>query len=65
MASVEIISVLARPGTPSRMQWPREKRDQQLFDDVILADDDAGKLFLDFLESVLHTLDGLEVVLAK
>ncbi len=23
LASVEIISVLARPGTPSRMQWPR------------------------------------------
>src|SRR6516165_5960389 len=25
LASVEIINVLARPGTPSRMQWPRLK----------------------------------------
>ena len=50
-ASVLIISVFARPGTPSSRQWPRLKSaDQQLFDDLVLADDDARKLLFDLLD---------------
>ena len=43
-ASVLTISVLARPGTPSRRQCPRAKmRDQQLLDHFVLPDDDLGR----------------------
>ena len=43
--SVLIISVLASPGTPSSRQCPRlNKRNQQFFDHVVLADDDLGQL---------------------
>ena len=44
-ASVLIISVFASPGTPSSRAMPSsKKRDQELFDHVVLADDDLRKL---------------------
>ena len=52
-ASVLIISVLARPGTPSSRQWPRRTGDQQLLDDLVLADDHLRKLCDDFSRASL------------
>jgi len=43
-AMVEIMSVLARPGTPSRMQCPWQKQgEQHLLDDLALADDGPAR----------------------
>ena len=44
---------------------PAEERDQQLFDDLILADDDAGQLVLDFVEAVHELADGVEIVVGQ
>ena len=45
LASVEIISVLARPGTPTSRQWPAaEHRLHQQLDDRVLADDHLVQL---------------------
>ena len=48
-ASARAKSVLARPGTPSRMTWPPAKqRDERLFNQRFLADDDLA----DFLPEI-------------
>ena len=39
-----------------------EQGDQQLLDDLVLADDDAAQLLLDLVEGVLEPADGVEVV---
>ena len=40
-----------------------EERDEQLLDDLVLADDDAAQLFLDVVERLAQTADGFEIVL--
>ena len=58
-ASVRIISVLARPGTPTSRQWPRAKmRDQQLLDHLLLADDHFGQARRDAAIGFVQLLDG-------
>ena len=42
-----------------------EQRDQQFFDDFVLADDDAAQLALDVVEAVAQLADGVEVFLAQ
>ena len=42
-----------------------EQRDQQLFDDVVLTDDDAAQLTLDVVKTVAQFLDGVQVFLAQ
>ena len=62
-ASVRTRSVLARPGTPSRRQWPRAKMAiRSSLDDLVLADDDLGDLVLEELEAAHQAVDGLEAV---
>ena len=41
-----------------------EESDEQLFDDLVLADDHTGQLFFDLIEAVAELADGLQVVLA-
>jgi hypothetical protein len=41
-----------------------EERDQQLFNDLILADDDAAQLFFDVIEGVAQAADGFEILVA-
>ena len=58
-ASVRAISVLARPGVPTRRQWPRrEKRDENLVDHFALPDDDARHLGADALHGRVELRDG-------
>jgi hypothetical protein len=40
-----------------------EERDEQLLDDLILADDDAAQLLLDIFKRLAQAADGVEVVL--
>ena len=59
-ASVLIISVLARPGTPSSRQCPRlNRRDQQFLDDLGLADDDLPHLVADGVIGLIEFFDRL------
>ena len=58
-ARVLIISVLARPGHAFQQAMAAaEERDQQLFDDVVLADDDLRKLIEDLLAGLAQLTDG-------
>ncbi len=61
-AMVRTISVLARPGTPIIRQWPRANSAvSRSIDDVLLADDDLGDLFLELLAGRAEAGDGLQV----
>ena len=42
-----------------------EQRDEQLLDDLVLADDDAAELALDVVEAVAQLADRFEVVLSE
>ena len=60
---VLIINVLARPGTPSKRQCPRLKRQiEQFFDDRRLADDDLAQLVHDLAAGGVEFLDGGGIV---
>ena len=55
LASVLIIKRLGQAGHAFEdAVAPAEQRDQQLLDDLVLADDDAGQLLLDVVEGVLQ-----------
>ena len=65
LASVLIISVLARPGHAFEdAVAPAEQRDQQLLDDLVLADDHPAELLLDVVEGGLELPHRVEVGLA-
>jgi len=44
---------------------PAEERDEQLLDDLVLADDHLGHLVLDLVEGVAQLADRVEIVLAE
>jgi hypothetical protein len=41
---------------------PAEESDQQLFDDLVLPDDDAGELLFDLVKGIAKLLDGFQIV---
>ena len=54
-------SVLARPGTPPAGSVPEEHRDQDLLDDLLLADDDLRELLVDRAMGFSQSFDCLQV----
>ncbi len=63
-ARVRIMSVLARPGTPTSRQWPRAKMAMSSSSrTLLLADDDLAHLLADAAIAVVEALDGGQVAL--